>query len=248
MRRSCYWVKKILKLKDSLVDSELFIVEIRFDAHQGFSHAVYGGWVVCEEHKEVVIAAYEEEEIRNNKKIIEKQQERVWGNWRKLIKGLEIRERIKLKYGTEDTDGHTISKTKTIVNDSDDEHDNKIQKSAKKAATSQDETVKSKPVKQVVKPKAKVTKPRSKRTKKVVSDDDDEDYQMDDEDYEEYPKKARTAKNKPAPKPKASEKNEKKDIFDKIASQNLVENEKNSEKSESVVNDEDDLMLSEEED
>ncbi len=71
-----------------------------FDAHGGFSHAVMDGWVVCEEHKDTVVAAFEEEEVRNNLKMIEKQQERVWGNWRHLIKSLLIRQKLKLKYGS----------------------------------------------------------------------------------------------------------------------------------------------------
>ena len=73
---------------------------VGFDAHGGFSHAVYDGWVVCEEHKEAVIAAHEEEERRANLKLVQMHQERIWSNWRKLCKGLLIREKLKLKYAS----------------------------------------------------------------------------------------------------------------------------------------------------
>ena len=67
------------------------------------------------------MAAYREEEVRANLKLIEKQQERVWGNWRRIIRALQIREHLKLKYGTEDTDGFKKSKSKQ--HDSEDEQD-----------------------------------------------------------------------------------------------------------------------------
>lgn len=230
---------------------------VGFDAHGGFSHAVYGGWVVCEEHKEAVIAAYQEEEARNNKKLIEKQQERVWGNWRKLIRGLEIRERIKLKYGTEDTEGHKISQAQIVVSDDEAEEINK-KKVIKKIATSSalvvdddhDEPENPKLIKKVIKPKPKVTKSKTKRSKKNASESEyEEDEQNDDDgEYVIPAKKKRVSINKSASRAKETEKPEKKDIFDKISSQNLIENEKNSEKSESVVNNDDDLMLSEEDD
>lgn len=43
-----------------------------FDAHGGFSHAVYDGWVICEEFKDVVIDAYREDEREQARKLIEK--------------------------------------------------------------------------------------------------------------------------------------------------------------------------------
>ena len=68
--------------------------------------------MVCEEHRDAIVAAYQEEEVRANLKLIEKQQERVWGNWRRIIRGLQIREHLKSKYGTENTDGFKKSKSK----------------------------------------------------------------------------------------------------------------------------------------
>lgn len=68
------------------------------------------------------MAAYQEEEVRANLRLIEKQQERVWGNWRRLIRGLQIREHLKFKYGTDNTDGFKKSKSKQHP-DSEDEVD-----------------------------------------------------------------------------------------------------------------------------
>lgn len=72
---------------------------VGFDAHGGFSHAVYDGWIVCEEFKDLVVDAYIEEEREANLKMIEKKQEKILTNWKKLIKGVLIREKLRLKYG-----------------------------------------------------------------------------------------------------------------------------------------------------
>jgi hypothetical protein len=71
---------------------------VGFDAHGGFSHAVYDGWIVCEEFKETVEMAYQEYEQEEAKKLIQKKKEKVIGNWARLVKLLLIRERLKLKY------------------------------------------------------------------------------------------------------------------------------------------------------
>lgn len=71
---------------------------VGFDAHGGFSHAVYDGWVVCKEHKDILIDAYREEEIEMHKKLLEKNQERIMANWKRLISRMIVRERLKLKH------------------------------------------------------------------------------------------------------------------------------------------------------
>lgn len=84
---------------------------VGFDAHGGFSHAVTDGWVVCEEYKDIVTDAYREEEREANKRLIEKNQERILNNWKRLIRGLLIREKLKAKYGTE----KSLSKTVKLI-------------------------------------------------------------------------------------------------------------------------------------
>ncbi|KAH8277666.1 hypothetical protein KR018_003295 [Drosophila ironensis] len=71
---------------------------IGFDFHQGACHPMYDGFVVCEEFGEVVTAAWEEDQQEQARKEQAKYEERVYGNWKKLIKGLIIRERLKKKY------------------------------------------------------------------------------------------------------------------------------------------------------
>ncbi|SPP75904.1 blast:DNA repair protein complementing XP-C cells homolog [Drosophila guanche] len=71
---------------------------IGFDFHQGGCHATYDGFIVCEEFREVVCAAWEEDQQEQARKEQEKYETRVFGNWKKLIKGLIIRERLKRKY------------------------------------------------------------------------------------------------------------------------------------------------------
>ncbi|KAH8246595.1 hypothetical protein KR038_003790 [Drosophila bunnanda] len=71
---------------------------IGFDFHQGACHPMYDGFIVCEEFQEVVTAAWEEDQQEQARKEQEKYEARVYGNWKKLIKGLLIRERLKKKY------------------------------------------------------------------------------------------------------------------------------------------------------
>ncbi|KAH8370232.1 hypothetical protein KR093_002717 [Drosophila rubida] len=71
---------------------------IGFDFHQGACHPTYDGFVVCEEFAEVVTAAWDEDQQEQARKEREKYEARVYGNWKKLIKGLLIRERLKKKY------------------------------------------------------------------------------------------------------------------------------------------------------
>ncbi|XP_029292232.1 DNA repair protein complementing XP-C cells isoform X2 [Cottoperca gobio] len=70
-----------------------------FDFHGGFSHAVTDGYIVCEEHEEILRAAWEEEQHLQKQKEKEKKEKRVISNWTLLVKGLLIRERLNQRYG-----------------------------------------------------------------------------------------------------------------------------------------------------
>lgn len=70
-----------------------------FDFHGGYSHAVTDGYIVCEEHEEVLRAAWENEQEIQQKKEKEKREKRAVANWTLLVKGLLIRERLKRRYG-----------------------------------------------------------------------------------------------------------------------------------------------------
>ena len=56
------------------------------------------GYVVCSEHEDTLREAWEEEQVEATKRAKEKQEKRVYGNWKKLIHGLLIRERLAAKY------------------------------------------------------------------------------------------------------------------------------------------------------
>ncbi|XP_063797327.1 DNA repair protein complementing XP-C cells isoform X2 [Pseudophryne corroboree] len=75
-----------------------------FDFHCGFSHPVTDGYIVCEEYKDVLLAAWENEQVEIERKQKEKREKRALGNWKLLIKGLLIRERLKARYGKEGTE------------------------------------------------------------------------------------------------------------------------------------------------
>uniref|UniRef100_A0A8C0ZR12 p125 n=1 Tax=Castor canadensis TaxID=51338 RepID=A0A8C0ZR12_CASCN len=70
-----------------------------FDFHGGYSHPVTDGYIICEEFKDVLLSAWENEQALIEKKEKEKREKRALGNWKLLVKGLLIRERLKLRYG-----------------------------------------------------------------------------------------------------------------------------------------------------
>ncbi|XP_021045698.1 DNA repair protein complementing XP-C cells [Mus pahari] len=70
-----------------------------FDFHGGYCHPVTDGYVVCEEFRDVLLAAWENEQAIIEKKEKEKKEKRALGNWKLLVRGLLIRERLKLRYG-----------------------------------------------------------------------------------------------------------------------------------------------------
>ncbi|TRY66848.1 hypothetical protein DNTS_033021 [Danionella cerebrum] len=70
-----------------------------FDYHSGFAHAVNDGYIVCEEHEEILKAAWENEQDIQQKKELEKREKRAVANWTLLVKGLLIKERLKRRYG-----------------------------------------------------------------------------------------------------------------------------------------------------
>ncbi|XP_045390082.1 LOW QUALITY PROTEIN: DNA repair protein complementing XP-C cells [Lemur catta] len=70
-----------------------------FDFHGGYSHPVTDGYIVCEEFRDVLLSAWEEEQALAEKKEKEKREKRALGHWKVLVKGLLIRERLRLRYG-----------------------------------------------------------------------------------------------------------------------------------------------------
>ncbi|XP_015121057.1 DNA repair protein complementing XP-C cells homolog [Diachasma alloeum] len=68
----------------------------------------FEGFIVPEEHEDILREAWEEEQVAAAKRAREKRDKRIWGNWRKLIRGLMIRERLAAKYefkADDDDDG-----------------------------------------------------------------------------------------------------------------------------------------------
>ncbi|KAK0159551.1 hypothetical protein PV327_010648 [Microctonus hyperodae] len=62
------------------------------------------GYVVCEEFEDILREAWEEEQAKVAARAKEKRDKRIWGNWRKLIRGLFIREKIIAKYSSQENE------------------------------------------------------------------------------------------------------------------------------------------------
>lgn len=56
------------------------------------------GYVVCAEYEDTLREAWEAEQIETAKRAAEKAKKKIYANWRKLIRGLLIRERLLKKY------------------------------------------------------------------------------------------------------------------------------------------------------
>ncbi|XP_074645570.1 DNA repair protein complementing XP-C cells homolog [Tubulanus polymorphus] len=69
-----------------------------WDFHGGWSHPVMDGFVVCEEFKDTLIAAWDEEQEILKEKERQKKEKRVLGNWKLLVRGMQIREHLRKKY------------------------------------------------------------------------------------------------------------------------------------------------------
>ncbi|KAJ1521139.1 hypothetical protein ONE63_002834 [Megalurothrips usitatus] len=71
---------------------------VGFDFHSGGVHPTYDGFVVCEENVDALMDAWNKEIDESAKRREEKHEKRVYGNWKRLIKGLLIREQLKYRY------------------------------------------------------------------------------------------------------------------------------------------------------
>lgn len=71
---------------------------IGFDFHGGSSHPTFDGFVVCEEFADAVVEQWWEDQKEADRKEREKHTARIVGNWKKLVQGLFIRERLKRKF------------------------------------------------------------------------------------------------------------------------------------------------------
>lgn len=87
---------------------------VGFDFHTGGSHAVTDGFIVCEEYKDTLIEAWEQEIEESHKREQKRYEDRVYGNWKRLVRALLIRERLKIKYNYFGGDKKDQSTSKTI--------------------------------------------------------------------------------------------------------------------------------------
>ncbi|XP_039745852.1 DNA repair protein complementing XP-C cells homolog [Pararge aegeria] len=83
-----------------------------FDFNGGWSHPVYDGFVVCTEFEEIITEAWIKDQEDQERKEQEKLEARVYGNWRRLIRGLLIKQRLKAKYGFEEPSTSQDKKSK----------------------------------------------------------------------------------------------------------------------------------------
>lgn len=69
-----------------------------FDSHSGYPHPTTDGYVVCKEHEEVLVAAWREDQLHAAEREQKKREQRIYGLWKQIIKGVLALERVKRKY------------------------------------------------------------------------------------------------------------------------------------------------------
>lgn len=102
---------KLAKLVIIILSKFIF----HFFSISGSSHPTFDGFVVCEEFAEKVVEQWFEDQKEADRKEEEKYNQRVYGNWKRLIKGLMIRERLQRKYNFKD-DSESSKKKKLKKN------------------------------------------------------------------------------------------------------------------------------------
>ncbi|XP_059178790.1 DNA repair protein complementing XP-C cells homolog [Physella acuta] len=90
---------------------------IGWDYHRGMPHAMMDGWVVCEEFADTLMTAWLEDQEIQQQREQEKKDSRVYGNWRKLIRGLLIKERLHKKFLQEPTLVQEVCEEKETFSD-----------------------------------------------------------------------------------------------------------------------------------
>jgi xeroderma pigmentosum group C-complementing protein len=65
--------------------------------------------VICKEHEETLREAIEQQKQITIEKEIKKKEDRVYKNWRKLIRGLIIKQNLAKKYADDDNDGGELA-------------------------------------------------------------------------------------------------------------------------------------------
>lgn len=69
-----------------------------WDYHCGGCHPVFDGFVVCREFEDTLIDAWNADLEEKARRAEEKREKQILENWRKLVKGVLIAHKIKLKY------------------------------------------------------------------------------------------------------------------------------------------------------
>ena len=71
---------------------------VGWDFSSGGSHPVFDGYVVCQENAEALMDAWNQEQEAKAQRERDKREKRVTDNWKRLVKGLMFREKMRLKY------------------------------------------------------------------------------------------------------------------------------------------------------
>ena len=75
-----------------------FIVQLYKIISGNYAKPVIQGYVVCKENFDALMDAWNQEQEIKAQREQEKREKRVLGNWKRLVKGLVFREKMRLKY------------------------------------------------------------------------------------------------------------------------------------------------------
>ncbi|KAJ6222512.1 hypothetical protein RDWZM_001057 [Blomia tropicalis] len=72
---------------------------VGFDIKNRMNIPATDGFIVCSEYESILTEAWEEEQVNRQEREKANREKRIWDNWKRLIRGLMIRRKLKLKYG-----------------------------------------------------------------------------------------------------------------------------------------------------
>lgn len=99
--KGCAWLKlQGLPRVANKLGIDYAAAVVGFDNHCGSygAHPVTEGFIVCEEFADTLKMAWEEEQVNILKRDEAKREKRIWDNWRRILKAVIIREKLRVKY------------------------------------------------------------------------------------------------------------------------------------------------------
>lgn len=100
--KGCIWMKEIAGLPRvaKKLGIDVAPAVTGFDCNKGSfgSHPIIEGYIVCKEFAETLQMAWDQDQEESRQRAVEKKMKKIFDNWKKVIKAVKIREKLRNKY------------------------------------------------------------------------------------------------------------------------------------------------------